>query len=218
MSCAHCLDAEKIFDHKNAEQVLDAYRSEGPNRTTRLLIEALKREGIQGSTLVDVGGGIGVIAFELMDEGLKWATLVEASSASLAMANQEAARRGLEERLETLHGDYVELAASLPPAEVITLDRVVCCYPDMARLVGYSSAQAGRLYALVFPRRVWWVRIGVGLLNLWLWLRRSAFRAYVHPPDQMEALIRGNGFERRYAEAAGPWQVVVYRRVELKED
>ncbi len=44
-------------------------------------------------------------------------------------------------------GDFVEVAGSIQPADIVTLDRVICCYPDVERLVGLSSQRATRLAA-----------------------------------------------------------------------
>jgi hypothetical protein len=50
------------------------------------------------------------------------------------------------------YGDFVALAPALSAADVVTLDRVICCYDDMPALVGRSAALAERLYGVVYPR------------------------------------------------------------------
>lgn len=212
MSCSHCQGAEKVFDRDRVSQWLQEYRQGGPGPSTGRLISLLKETGVAGDSLLDIGGGIGAIPFELFEAGLESATLVEASAAAAEAARSAAMERGLAGRMEVLMGDYVDLAPGLPGADIVTLDRVICCYPDMTRLVGFSSAQAGRIFAAVYPRGVWWARLFVMGLNLWFWVLRNPFRVFVHPPEEVDSVLRGNGFSRAHRERTGLWEVVVYRK------
>ena len=212
MSCCHCQAAETVFDARVATKELRQYRRRGPRKTTRLLLDALKQAGVAGRTLLDVGGGIGVLQHELLRAGAARAGGVEASAAYLAAAREEAVRRGHADRLRLHHGDFVALAPRLPPADIVTLDRVLCCYPDLPALVGRSAAHARQLYGLVYPRDTWWVRVGLALENLALRVRRTPFRAYAHPTAAVDALVRGQGFTPRCSRRTLIWQVVVYGR------
>ncbi len=174
------------------------YRRRGPSKTTRMLVDALSRMGLEGSTLLDIGGGVGAIEHSLLAAGVSTATDVDASAAYLSAARAEAERRGLSDRVRYEHGNFVALAGELPPADVVTLDRVICCYDDMQKLVSLSSALAGRYYGVVYPRDTWWTRLGVRIGNFLLRLQRSNFRSYVHPTSAVEALIHANGLTRRF--------------------
>ena len=212
MTCPHCRGAEKVFDQGTAERDLKAYRTRGPGTTTRLLIDALKAAGIADLTLLDIGGGVGAIQHELLKGGARSAIAIDASSAYLHAAGQEAQRQGYAKRVIYHHGDFVALAPQLPQADIVTLEKVICCYPDMRALVGLSSARADKLYGVVFPRDTWWMRLGGRMINLFLRLQRSAFRFFVHPTEAIEAVIRANGLERCYYCKTLFWQVIVYTR------
>jgi hypothetical protein len=212
MTCPHCRGAETIFDQVTAEHDLKAYRAKGPGRTTSWLVEALKAAGIADRTLLDIGGGVGAIQHELLKGGARSAIAIDASSAYLHAARQEAERQGHADRVVYQQGDFVALATQLPPADIVTLEKVICCYPDMRALVGQSSVRAGKLYGVVFPRDTWWMRLGGRFVNLSLRLQRNAFRFFVHPTAAIEAVIRANGLERRYYRKTLFWQVVVYAR------
>jgi len=106
----------------------------------------------------------------------------------------------------------VELAADIPAADVVTLDRVVCCYHDMRALVGLSSERAGRLYGLVYPRDRWWMRATRIVMNLALWSVRHQFRFYVHPTRAVDALVRAKGLAPRFYGQTPIWQIAVYGR------
>jgi magnesium-protoporphyrin O-methyltransferase len=212
MTCPHCRGAEAIFDQGTADHDLKAYRAKGPGTTTKLLIGALKAAGIVDQTLLDIGGGVGAIQHELLKGGARSAIAIDASSAYLQAARQEAERQGHADRVVYRQGDFVALAPQLPQADVVTLEKVICCYPDMRALVGVSSAHAGKLYGVVFPRDTWWMRLGGWLVNLAPLLQRNAFRFFVHPTSAIEAEVRANGLKRCYYRKTLFWQVIVYAR------
>jgi magnesium-protoporphyrin O-methyltransferase len=212
MSCCQCHGAESVFSGFYVARELKSYRRKGPRRTTEMLIDALRSEGIDGSTLLDIGGGVGAIQHELLKAGAASATGADASSAYLEAAQNEAERQGHADRVQYLRGDFVCLSDELDAADVVTLDRVICCYHDMRSLVSLSVGKAGRLYGLVYPRDVWWTRAGHRFLNLFLWLSRNPFRVFMHAEQAVEAIVSAAGFERRYHRVTASWQVVVYAR------
>jgi hypothetical protein len=115
--------------------------------------------------LLDIGGGVGVIQYELLAAGLDHDTYVEASTAYFNAARTEAQQRGYSEQVSYHRGSFVELAQEIAPADIVTLDRVICCYPDMQKLVGLSAVLARKWYGLVYPRDTWWTRIGLMVRN-----------------------------------------------------
>jgi hypothetical protein len=213
MTSCCCQGVDEIFGEKTARHDLRRYRKRGPSKATRVLLEALAREGLAGATVLDIGGGIGAIQHALLEAGAARATSVEASAAYLRAAQDEAERRGHGDRISYHAGDFVELADRVEPADVVTLDRVICCYPDMEALVGRSAAHAQRLYGLVYPRDRWWVGAGIHATNLAMRLARRAFRAYLHRSSAVDAVARRHGLLPRLSQPAGPvWQVALYAR------
>jgi len=203
-----------FYDEKRAESDLKRFQEKGARPWTATLIEALKAEGVEGATLLDIGGGVGAIDHELLAAGVAHATCVDASAGYLDAARAEGERRGHAERMTFRHGDFVELAESVPPADIVTLDRVINVYPDWERLLGLSAARARRLYGLVYPRDTRFVRLVVFAMNLALRLRRKPVRASVHPANAIERVRRENGLTPNVSANAGPaWQVAVYRRL-----
>src|SRR2546430_3735965 len=126
---AYCA-AEAQFNHKVAERDVRRYRRRGADATTRLLLAELRRWPLEGRRLLDIGGGIGVISRELADTGIASATIVEASPAYLEVARREAGSQYGTRPTQFILGDFAVIADTLPDADVVTLDRVVCCYPD----------------------------------------------------------------------------------------
>jgi hypothetical protein len=210
-SC-HCQGIEREFNWREAARSLAHYRRRGPAKTTRVLLSALQQAGAPAGTLLDIGGGVGAIPHALLKAGVQSAVSVEASPAYLEAARQEAERQGLAGHITFRHGDFVALADSLPPADIVTLDRVICCYPDMPGLVGLSAERARRLYAVVYPRDLALVRLGLRLINLYLRLQRSPMRVFGHPTAEVEAILRQRGLRLRFRRLMGAWQVAVYER------
>ncbi|HEU5217242.1 MAG TPA: class I SAM-dependent methyltransferase, partial [Gemmatimonadales bacterium] len=163
-------------------------------------------------TLLDIGSGIGALTTELLGAGLSTATCVDLSPSFLAIAKQEAARRGNAERMSWYQGDFVLLAPSLPPADVVVLDRVVCCYPAFSPLLSQAAGRSRRFLALSYPRDRWYVRVVLRIENLVRRLRGNGFQAFVHPVTAMEALLRSRGFTRASRSVTLAWSMDVYRR------
>ncbi len=201
-----------IFDRRRAERDRDRYRRSGPDRTTRMLLELLAPYRSTGSTVLDIGGGIGIIDHELLRTGAGHAVLVDGSTASLEVARQEARRLNLLDRIEFVEGDFVRRAAAIDAADIVTLDRVVCCYPDAEGLVGLSAARVRTVYGLVLPRDRRLVRIAIRLENLWFRLRRKAYRAYVHPTARVDEIAAANGLHPGSERHTIFWRVVIYDR------
>lgn len=105
------------------------------------------------------------------------------------------------------------LAAEIPEADIVTLDRVICCYHDAEALVSLSAAKARKYYGLVYPRDAFWVRLGLWFENFGYRLRKSPFRAFVHPTSLVDGLVREKGLVQVYRHITFAWQVLVYERI-----
>jgi hypothetical protein len=114
---------------------------------------------VEGSVL-DVGGGIGALSFELLDQGAARAMIVDASGAYLDAAAEESKRRDRVGVMQMVPGDFVTLAERVPPAAIVTLDRVVCCYPDYEALIRHAAELAEKRFAYSYPRDRWFVQTG----------------------------------------------------------
>lgn len=212
MADCDCRRLDSRFDRRAANRDLDSYRRTGAPASSRLLIDELRARGVAGSWILDIGAGVGAVHLELLESGATAAVDVDASAHYLAAAREEASRLGLDERVDYRHGDFVALAEGLQPADIVVLDRVICCYADMERLVGRSAALARRLFGVVYPRDVWWVRVGNALMNLWSAARRTSFRTYVHGAPAVEATVAQAGLFPVFRRVSGLWQVVVFER------
>ena len=189
-----------------------SYRKSGPPSTTRWLVDGLAAGGVEGLTVLDIGAGVGAAHQALLAQGAATVTDVDGSPAYVAAAREEAERLGTADRVRYEVGDFVELADRVEPADLVVLDRVICCYPEMEQLVQASIAHARARYGLVYPRDSWWIRAGFAVLNGIARLVRIRTRAYIHRTAAVEAIVRGAGFVPRLSRSSLFWQVAVYER------
>jgi len=213
VTCRHCQDAADFFGRRIASREQRRYRRRGPSRSTRILLDSVCSQGVAGATFLDIGGGVGAVQQELLAAGAAEGIGVDASPAYLEAARAEARERGTLHRIRFLGGDAVELASELPEVDVVTLDRVLCCYPDLPALVEVSCTRAGRIWAAVVPRERWWVRLGGRVLNALQALRGDAFRLYLHGLPRIEAAVAAHGFEAVAAKRTLLWEIRVFTRV-----
>ncbi len=212
VSCAQCIGIEEVFDEKGTAAELARYRKRGPRKTSQLLIESIVAHGVAGHTVLDIGGGPGAVHFGLLSAGAREAVDVDASAGFLKTAAEEAGRRGMDGRIRHLYGNFVDLAPQVAPADIVTLDRVICCYDDARSLLEASATKARRILGLVYPRDTWWVKLAEGMLNLTLAARRTRFRTFIHPSSLVEEVAKSHGFHKRLQRNRGIWQVVVYTK------
>jgi magnesium-protoporphyrin O-methyltransferase len=213
MICDQCQGIEEILNEKDARKELKKYLKKGASKSTRLLVSALEQEGVEGGSLLDIGGGIGVIQQELFKAGVTRAWNVDAASGYVQVSREEVKRRGFEDRVDYTHGNFVELASEVEDADIVTLDRVICCFPDMKSLVALSAEKARNLYGLVFPKDTWWLKLGVLIFNpLFGIFSRTSFESFVHATDEVDSLIRSKGLQPRFYRTSGVWQIMVYAR------
>jgi magnesium-protoporphyrin O-methyltransferase len=212
MPCNCCEITDNAFSEAEARLEMRNYRKRGPARQTKLILEALRSLRLKNAALLDIGGGIGAIYHELLNDVAREATHVDASSAYLREAKEETARRGNSERVQFIHADFTDVAPDLPQADVVTLDRVVCCYPDFRGLLKGAAGHSRSAIALTYPRETWYMRIGLSVVNFFQRLMRNPFRVFLHPVVEIESLLKNEGFEKTSIRRLFVWEMALYQR------
>ena len=167
--------------------------------------------------MLDVGCGSGDLACAAIARGADRAMGFDLGAGAIEAARSLANERGLADRARFEVGDGASLA--LPRADVVSLNRVLCCYPHVDALLSNTLGAAGAIYGFTAPHdrgtiglgnRIW-VRVG----NVWYRLRAKkfrGFRAFVHDLGAVDARIRAAGFEPVRRERRGLWDLAVYAR------
>jgi 2-polyprenyl-3-methyl-5-hydroxy-6-metoxy-1,4-benzoquinol methylase len=208
--CCRSAGYERLFSAKQARLDAGRYRKRGLVGTERSLADLAG--DVSGATVLEVGGGVGAIELELLAAGADRATNVELSGEYEEEAGKLLSERGLSERVDRRVADFV--TEPVESHDVVVLHRVVCCYPDVDRLVGVAAACTGRRLLLTYPRERPWTRAGIRAINLFMRLSGSDFRAFVHPVARMRTAAQQEGLTLECREPQGLiWENAAYARI-----
>ena len=200
------------FDEGYSSGQLDLYRREGLGRRARLIVDFLQARGLEGRSVLDIGGGIGALHLELLKAGASRAIGVDASSANVETACLLAEELGLTDRVDEIHGDFLERQNDVPVSDIVTLDRAICCYPAVADLLSAAAGRARSIIGISMPRRTPWMRVGIRLIDVMLAITRHRFRVYYHSPKLVDGTLQAHGFRKVYQQPTGLWETIIYER------
>jgi spermidine synthase len=182
-----------MFRPEAARQSLETYRRKGLGSLSRGMVEAAIAHGVDGARVLDIGGGIGALQSELLRAGAEHGEIVELVGSYRECAHELARENGLEGRVSYRVADLLESAEAVDDADVVILNRVVCCSPDGIELAGAAARLTRRTLLMSFPRDVFWARAAVRLLNAGFWAMRRSFRTFVHPAASLLAVVEAEG-------------------------
>lgn len=202
-----------VFDERDARRNAANFRRKGLGSTAAEMVRAVAERGLAGASVLEVGAGAGTAQVALLEAGAGHSVAFDLSPSAERVARDLLAERGLGGRVEWHTGDFVAESSSVGQADVVFLNKVVCCYPDMAALVDAATAHAGRLLALALPRRRWWVRLGIGLINGFLRLRNTTFRVFAHDPAEVARRVESAGLVEVASGATPAWQWHLWERM-----
>jgi magnesium-protoporphyrin O-methyltransferase len=213
MSCCAAIstDTGKLFSWVAGLNRL-RFRLFGLETTQRQLVEGIRSQGLDGAELLEVGCGTGYLHQELLRLGAVRAMGVDLSERMLDIARTQAEGAGLGGRTEYRRGEFTGMAEDLPAADVVILDKVVCCYPDWEALVERSLDKTRRLYALTYPRNRGLTRVGVRVMTRALGAVGCCYRPFIHDPIRIQTLIRESRFKRAAVATTAAWLTEVYVR------
>jgi magnesium-protoporphyrin O-methyltransferase len=202
----------QIFSEKNAAGEAKRYRRKGLDGTSKQILDFIREQGVEGKTLLEVGGGIGAIEIELLKAGMARAINVGLTPTYEAAARELLAEAGLTDHVERRVMDFAQSGPEVEPADVVVLNRVICCYPDMPKLAGAAANRTKGLLVMSFPNRRWWTRLGLTVANFGFRVIRLQFRVFLHPPSLILAAVEQRGFKTRLNQLGLLWQVVALER------
>jgi magnesium-protoporphyrin O-methyltransferase len=197
-----------MFGTHFSRRVSKRYRKRGLDRTAARMVGFLAEQGVEGASLLEIGGGVGGIQLELLRRGAGRATNLELVDSYDADAAALAAEAGLGDRVTRRQLDLASRPDDVEPHDIVILHRVVCCYPDYQRLLGAAAGHATRLLVFSYPPRNWVSRSMFAAQNLAFRVRRTPFRAFVHDPDAMTAAAERTGLRASYRHHGVAWQIV----------
>lgn len=204
---------EEFFGEKTAANDASKYRRKGADPMARSLARRAAARGVEGVSVLEIGGGIGQVALELLKAGAASAEVVELLPDYEPFVRALASEAGVADRMSFRTADLVADPTAAAPVDVVVMNKVVCCTPDGIVLAGIAAELARRALVLSFPRDVWWARTGLATVNLYLRLRRRRFRVFVHPQAALESAVEAHGFARS-SDRNGPlFRIAAFERV-----
>ena len=212
MSCCSGKGCDEFFDARVAQRDARRYSRKGLDGNARRIVELVRSRGIEGKTVLEVGGGVGAIQLELLQAGARRTVNVELSPAYEPFAAELIRDHGVNGRAERRILDFADRSDVVESADVVVLHRVVCCYPDYETLVGAAADHARDQLLLTFPRDAWWMRLGLGTINRLQRLRRRTFRVYLHAPAAILDVAGSRGLQPVTRERGRIWELVTLER------
>ncbi len=169
-------------------------------------------DGLEGVRVLEIGGGLGTIQHELLEAGAERGEVVELAPAWEPYARELARDSGFEERTSFRVADVLDHPNGVEPADVVVLNRVVCCSPDGVELAAAAARLARRTLVLSFPRDSFWTRIALRVMNAGMAVMRRSFRVFVHSPTALVSAAEGQGLEMIDGERGLVWQFAAFHR------
>jgi 2-polyprenyl-3-methyl-5-hydroxy-6-metoxy-1,4-benzoquinol methylase len=203
---------QTTFGDRFARRIARRYQKHGLNKTQLKLVDFLAERGLEDASVLEIGGGLGEIQIELLRRGAAHVTNLEISEGYEARAAELLAETGLADRVDRRLLDIATAPHEVEAADVVVLHRVVCCYPDYERLLGAAGGHARQQLVFSHPPRNLLSRMVIGWDNLLRRLRRNDFRAFVHPPEAMLAVLKEQGLTPRLHHRGMVWEVVGLER------
>jgi 2-polyprenyl-3-methyl-5-hydroxy-6-metoxy-1,4-benzoquinol methylase len=201
-----------LFSEKLAHREAKRYERRGLDRTSRRIVELLTRRDIEGRTLLEVGGGVGALQIELLKRGIARAMNIEITPTYEAAAGALLRSAGLEDRVDRKVMDFAEAGNDVEAADIVIMNRVLCCYPDMPKLTAMASAHCREVMALSFPKDRRWTRTALTAANLLMRVTRRHFQVFVHRPERILAVAEQHGLLPGLNQPGRFWQVAELRK------
>lgn len=204
---------DRVFGPRFARHLAARYRRRGLDKTATRMVGYLAGRGVEGASVLEIGGGVGDIQIELLRRGAARATNLELVDAYDADAADLAEAAGVRDRMTRRRVDLAASPGEVGVHDVVVLHRVVCCYPDYQRLLTAAADHAGRLLVFSHPPRNWLSRFFVGAQGVACRLIGNPYRAFAHPPAALIATAEGRGMSADYTHHGPVWQIVGFERV-----
>jgi hypothetical protein len=200
-----------IFGEKSARRALGRYLRKGLGGSDAPRIaDWAAEQGLDGATVMEVGGGIGQIQAELVRRGAARGTVVEVVADYEDAARELATATGIADRTAFVLADLLETPDAVEPADIVVLRRVVCCTPVGPAVLGAAAGLASRTLLASYPRDRAGVRVVVRLQNGLLALMRKRFRTFVHPPRELERAAEKHGLRLARVERGFVWETAQF--------
>ncbi len=191
--------------------MLKGFRKDGLSDTATTMADSIGKDALAGTTILELGCGFGALTLEFIRRGAKSAVGIDLSPKMIQLGRALASEAGLSQAVTFQLGDAAN--SELRRSDIVVLDTVLCCYPDVGALIDNSSSAARRYYAISIPDDA---RLATKLFRLVLPIqvaifRRGGFRFFIHPSRMIRKRLEGRGFKLVSSKPAGwMWSVFLF--------
>jgi magnesium-protoporphyrin O-methyltransferase len=211
-ACCSAKGYRWVFSERRARSEAKRYRRRGLDRPSRRILALLREQVGATRDVLEIGGGIGALQIELLRSGVARAVSVELTPTYERVAAELLRTAGLEDRVERKLLDFAESSGEVEPADMVIMNRVLCCYPDMPRLAVAAADHAREVLVLCYPKRTWWTQAALAVANVGLRLARRQFHIFLHPPAEILATAQQRGLQTAAVQRGFFWTVAALRR------
>lgn len=191
--------------------MLKDFRKKGLSDIATTIVDSIEKSAMTGATVLELGCGFGALTLEFIRRGATSAVGVDLSPKMIQLAQALAKESGLSQSVSFELGDAT--TTELKESDVVVLDKVLCCYPDVNSLVDKTSSATRRYYAFSIPDDG---RLSTKVFRLFLPVqtaifRRGGFRFFIHSTDRIRERLENRGFKLESKSKVGwIWSVFLF--------
>lgn len=176
------------------------------------MLASVPQDIVAGARVLEVGGGVGALQATLLLGGASTGEVVELVGAYQPYARKLASGAGVEDRSSFRIVDLLSEPEAVEPADIVILNRVICCSSDGIDLASAAARLATGMLVLSYPRDTLLAR----------WLARSQqvlfrlvgrrFRIFVRPASEVRAAAEGAGLRLAAHQRGLVWEFMAFQR------
>lgn len=200
------------FFSKSAARYAKRFRKKGPDKPSRVLIDALSSLGVREKRVLDIGCGTGDVHLTLLDLGAAFAEGIDISSGMLAQARNLSREMGHEGRVAYRQGDFMDQSTEVLGADIVILDKVLCCYESPEALIRESASKSGEFLALSYPSTSFLAAVSFRFMNWIGRLLRWSFYPFYHDPRLLLDIAVSSSLHPVFSDRTVLWQITILRR------
>lgn len=167
---------------------------------------------LAGTRVLEIGGGVGAIQADLLRSGAATGEVIELVPAYRRFAQRLAEAWGTAGRTAWRVHDLLADPQAVAPADLVIMNRVVCCSAEGVELAAAAARLTRRALALSYPRSTRFTRFAAAAQRtVYRWLGRT-YRAFAWPEEVLASAVCREGL-RVAAEGGGSvWRYMVLVR------
>lgn len=211
--CCRAGPCEEMFDARTAEGDLEDYLELGLGPLESRMVDELSRvRAVDGARVLEIGGGIGAIQADLLQKGAASGEVIELVAAYGPYADRLAKQRGYADRTSWRVHDLLADPDAVEPADVVVMNRVVCCSADGPDLAAAAAALTTRALILSYPRSTRLTRLATAAQRAAYRFIGRQYRAYAWPEERLIRAAASGGLVEASRGGGLIWRYLVMLR------